>query len=84
MKPVMGMSASVANLLTTAALSVMNGNVGIGTWVPGSTLGVSGNMAIGGSYAAINTVPSNSLLVQGNLGIGTIIPGIQSAAGKHF
>ena len=27
-----------------AALSVMNGNVGIGTWVPGQTLDVKGNM----------------------------------------
>jgi hypothetical protein len=35
-------------LATTAALSVMNGNVGIGTWVPGGALVVmNGNVGIG-------------------------------------
>ena len=35
-----------------AAFSVMNGNVGIGTWIPNQTLQVSGNIGIGTSLAS--------------------------------
>jgi len=34
----------------------------------------SGAVAIGTSYAGVNTAPSNGLLVQGNVGIGTASP----------
>src|SRR4051794_18113728 len=31
----------------------------------------AGGVAIGGSYAGVNTAPSNGLIVQGQVGIGT-------------
>ena len=43
-----------------AAFAVMNGNVGIGTWVPGGTLDVEGTL-------------SNAIFA-GNVGIGTTVP----------
>ena len=49
-----------------AALTVMNGNVGIGTWVPGSLLNIEGgNLGIG------TNSPQTSLVSMGNVGIGT-------------
>jgi len=54
-------------LLTTAALTVMNGNVGIGTWVPGSTLAVNGS---------ISSNVSGISYFLGNLGIGSTAPGV--------
>lgn len=35
----------------------------------------SGGVAIGTSYAGVNTAPTNGLIVQGNIGIGTTSPG---------
>ncbi len=49
------------------------GNVGINTTAPKNKLDVSGGMALG-SYAGVNTAPSNSLIVSGNIGIGTTSP----------
>jgi fibronectin-binding autotransporter adhesin len=64
-----------------AALSVMNGNVGIGTWVPTSTLQVIGSFSAGlgnllvtagGSVNLNNANVTNSVNLQkGNVGIGT-------------
>jgi len=50
-----------------AALSVMNGNVGIGTWVPGSALAIQGNLAVtnGTAFNVFTT----------NVGIGSVSPG---------
>lgn len=50
-----------------------NGNVGIGTAVPGSRLSVSNNAAIGATYAAL-AAPANSLIVEGKVGVGTSAP----------
>ena len=61
-----------------AALSVMNGNVGIGTWAPVNTLAVAGNETIGsaaGYLSPVNAAPFNGLMVQGNVGIGTFYTG---------
>jgi len=41
---------------TTAALTVMNGNVGIGTWVPAAPLDVSGNIHQNGGYNVPTTI----------------------------
>lgn len=51
------------NLTSTAALSVMNGNVGIGTWIPQSGL------QVGSNHAGSN----QTLTVYGNVGVaGTV------------
>ena len=41
-----GIGTSFVGGTGEASLSVMNGNVGIGTWVPGSALAVAGNVAV--------------------------------------
>lgn len=51
-----------------------SGNVGLGTTAPANRLSVSGNAAIGASYATV-AAPANSLVVQGSLGVGTNSPG---------
>ena len=63
-------------LLTTAALTVMNGNVGIGTWVPNSPLQINGNESVngqvqfiqtlGGSVASIRNVSGTDLTLRSN------------------
>jgi len=53
--------------------------VTIGTYsnyTPLNKLDVGGGVAIG-SYATVNTAPSNGLIVSGNVGIGTTSPGFQ-------
>ena len=47
-----------------------NTKLGVGLTNPGSTLSVSGGVAIGASYASSSS-PSNGMLIQGNVGIGT-------------
>ncbi|MFH0792293.1 MAG: tail fiber domain-containing protein [bacterium] len=55
----------------TAEKLVINsaGNVGIGTTGPLSKLDVNGGMAVG-SYAGVNTAPSNGMIVSGVMGLG--------------
>jgi hypothetical protein len=54
-----------------AGLTVMNGNVGIGTWLPVNSLDVNGSAALG-TYAGVYSSPSaGGLIISGNLGIGT-------------
>lgn len=50
-----------------------SGRFGIGTTIPGSTVGISGNASIGASYA-VTAGPSNGIIVEGNVGIGTTSP----------
>ena len=70
---------------STSALTVMNGNVGIGTWVPADTFQVgafkssssgfevdaNGNVGIG----TTKTTTSALTIMNGNVGIGTWVPG---------
>jgi hypothetical protein len=49
------------------------GNLGIGVTAPINKLGVAGGVAIG-SYAGVNTAPSNGMIVSGNVGINTSAP----------
>ncbi len=49
-------------------------NVGIGTALSNSLLGVAGGVTIGTTYAGYTVAPSNGLAVQGNVGIGTSVP----------
>jgi hypothetical protein len=55
--------------------AIMNGNVGIGTWVPINRLSIAGNIGIG-TYAAYRTIagPNNGMVVEGNVGVGTWNP----------
>lgn len=62
-----------------------NGNVGIGTWLPKSVLGIVGNVGIGSvvsSSYVLNSPPIGGLIVEGNVGIGTFIPGQMLEIGK--
>lgn len=59
------------NLTTTAALGVMNGNVGVGTWVTKNLLDINGGVGIGTLFAGRQIAPANGLIVAGNIGIGT-------------
>jgi len=58
-------------------LPTPTGNVGIGllSGTPlKNKLDVAGSVAIGSSYAGVNTAPADGLIVQGNTGIGTPTP----------
>ena len=71
-------------------LIVQDGNVGIGTAVPGSALSVNGGISVG-KYSDIaapskelkeNTLRENGMIISGDVGIGTTSPGIKlSVAG---
>jgi hypothetical protein len=52
---------------------IVSGNIGIGTTTPRNQLDVLGGVSIG-SYAGVNSAPTNSLIVSGNVGIGTTTP----------
>ena len=54
---------------TSPFLIDSGGNVGIGTTGPKGKLDVSGGVAIG-SYAGVNSPPSNGMIVSGSVGIG--------------
>jgi hypothetical protein len=51
-----------------------NGNVGIGTTGPMSTLSVKGGLSVGTSYAEQKAAPNNGLTVEGKVGIGKTDP----------
>ncbi|MCX7616324.1 MAG: prepilin-type N-terminal cleavage/methylation domain-containing protein [Patescibacteria group bacterium] len=63
-------SVGTSNRWKNASFS---GNVGIGVTTLLNKLDVAGGVAIG-SYAGVNTAPSNGLIVSGNVGIGTNAP----------
>ena len=60
-----------------AAFAVMNGNVGIGTWVPAKPLSVTGDTYHNGNIGVGTTLTTTSALtvMNGNVGIGTWAPG---------
>src|ERR1019366_10656885 len=72
-----GIGTTFVGGIGEAALSVMNGNVGIGTWVPALPFSVTGdsyhngNIGIGTS----KTTTSALTVMNGNVGIGTWVPG---------
>ena len=51
--------------------------VGIGVLEPTNMFDVSGNMAIGSSYAGTNVAPDNGLIIEGKVGIATSNPTYQ-------
>jgi len=51
-----------------------NGNVGIGTTSPIGKLDVAGGLSLG-SYAGVNSPPSNGMIISGSVGIATNNPG---------
>lgn len=58
---------------TTAALTVMNGNVGIGTWVPAQALSVNGTVSATG-FISSGLITGQSNYLAANVGIGTTAP----------
>ena len=54
-KQTTGTWALAQHLITTSALTVMNGNVGIGTWVPSSALQVNGDILLSNVIRWTNT-----------------------------
>ncbi|KKS45519.1 MAG: hypothetical protein UV10_C0021G0006 [Candidatus Azambacteria bacterium GW2011_GWA1_42_19] len=59
---------------TTEVIDARSTGVFIGAGDPLNKLDVNGGVAIG-TYAGVNTAPSNGLIVSGNVGIGTTTPG---------
>jgi hypothetical protein len=67
-------------LTTTSALTVMSGNVGIGTWIPTEALDIIGNLKVSGSITGTFsgtgwTASGNDVYESsgGNVGIGTTL-----------
>jgi len=76
-----GIGTSITN--GGAALSVMNGNVGIGTWVPGNALTVKGSSYLGSTVSTLNNSlddGSGDIYASGDL----TTSGILYAAGNSF
>lgn len=67
-------AAAGTSLAVTGNITTSSGEVGIGTTSPINSLDVAGGVAIGTSYAGIDTAPTNGLIVLGNVGIGTASP----------
>ncbi len=66
MAPPSTSNLTIGNLVT---------NMGVNTATPQSKVSVSGNMAVGATYAGTNAAPANGLIVEGSVGIGTNAPG---------
>ena len=54
-------------------ISGSNGNVGIGTGTPLSSMDIAGSLALG-TYGGATAAPANGLIVSGNVGIGNSAP----------
>jgi|LauGreDrversion4_2_1035121.scaffolds.fasta_scaffold321180_1 hypothetical protein len=50
--------------------TLVTGNTGVATSTPKSKLSVSGNLAVGSTYAGTNAAPTNGAIIEGNVGIG--------------
>ncbi len=74
-----GTVVKITNTGTGPSLTVSAGNVGIGTFVPGSLLSIAGGVGIGtgfnSSYVS-TAAPSGGMIVQGNVGLGSLAPGV--------
>lgn len=66
------------------ALTVMDGNVGIGTWKPSANLDVQGILAssFGTNVGIGTTLSANALDVNGGAAIGTLYAGYNSSSGN--
>lgn len=70
------MNVGIGTTIPAGALAVMNGNVGVGTWSPGKSLSVVGNIGIGtiGTSPYLTTAaPNGGMFVEGAVGIGTTL-----------
>jgi hypothetical protein len=58
--------------------AIFQGNVGLGTMQPGSSLSVVGNIGIGtvqdGDNYVVNAAPNGGMAIEGNVGLGTYLP----------
>lgn len=58
------------NITSGAALSVMNGNVGIGTWIPGMALNIKGGEGMTGGFNGMGNSYSNRGIPGGSIEMG--------------
>lgn len=67
----------IGTVTPVGGTSIMNGNVGIGTWVPNNILDVAGGVGIGNGSASsyvTTAAPVGGMIVENNVGIGTTTP----------
>ena len=79
-------NVGIGTTKTTGGLSVMNGNVGVGTWVPGSMLDVNGTARMTGFTLTGNGAGAGNVLVGNAVGLGTWMPAstLASSVGTNY
>jgi len=79
-------NVGIGTILSVGGLAVMNGNVGIGTWVPALMLDVNGTARMTGFTLTGNGAASGNVLVGNGVGVGTWMPAstLATSAGSNY